>query len=96
MALALNKQQFAFKFNTIPQNTEDIWNSVKRYIEENDCPELTMDISNLNIIDASKVTILSSTYHWAKYPHGHICLQTSSDEVKELVSSLNPGNIIFQ
>lgn len=67
--------------------------SIKNYIHENDCPNLSMDISHLNIIDASKVTILCSTYHWAKYPNGEISWKISSDEVKELVNPLNLGNI---
>ena len=29
-------------------------------------------MSHLNVIDASKVIILCSTYHYAKYPHGNL------------------------
>lgn len=67
--------------------------SIKKYINEHDCPTLSMDISRLNIIDASKVTILCSTYHWAKYPEGEIRWKISSDEVKELINPLNLGNM---
>lgn len=67
--------------------------SIKNYIHENDCPTLSMDVSHLNIIDASKVTILCSTYHWAKYPNGEISWKINSDEIKELVNPLNLGNI---
>lgn len=71
----------------------DLVESIKNYIHENDCPNLAMDVSHLNIIDASKVTILCSTYHWAKYPNGEISWKISSDEIKELVNPLNLGNI---
>lgn len=74
-------------------DTISLVESIKNYIKENDCPNLSMDVSHLNIIDASKVTILCSTYHWAKYPNGKISWKISSDEVKELVKPLNLGNI---
>jgi anti-anti-sigma regulatory factor len=67
--------------------------SIKNYIKENDCPDLSMDISSLNIIDASKITILCSTYHWAKYPDGSVSWLINSDEIRELVKPLNLGNI---
>lgn len=74
-------------------NTLDIVESIKNYINENDCPDLSMDISHLNIIDASKVTILCSTYHWAKYPQGEIKWLINSPEVQNLVKPLNLGNV---
>ncbi|MDD3437269.1 MAG: hypothetical protein PHC64_08975 [Candidatus Gastranaerophilales bacterium] len=67
--------------------------SIKKYISEHDCPVLSMDISNLNILEASKVTILCSTYHWSKYPNGEINWKINSNEVRELVNPLNLGNI---
>ena len=94
MALALNKNQIAIDgFST---STEDVVNSVREYIEEHDCPDLSMDISRLNLIEASKVTILCSTYHWAKYPQGHLNLLIGSNEVRELVKSLHLGNVSLQ
>ncbi len=67
--------------------------SIKNHIFEHDCPTLSMDISHLNIIDASKVTILCSTYHYAKYPHGEISWFINSAEVHNLIKPLNLGNI---
>ncbi len=80
---------------SVPKNKDavNIVASIKNYIEKHDCPYLSMDISNLNIIDASKVTILCSTYHWAKYPEGKISWKIASKEVKELINPLNLGNI---
>jgi len=82
-----------FKLPAFGSNTINLVESIKKYIYENDCPTLSMDISHLNIIDASKVTILCSTYHWAKYPNGKINWKISSDEIKDLISPLNLGNI---
>ncbi|MEI8378213.1 MAG: hypothetical protein WCF95_06710 [bacterium] len=74
-------------------STNSIVELTKKYIFENDCPQLSMDVSDFNIIDASKVIILCSTYHYAKYPHGEIAWVINSSEVKNLVKSLNLGNI---
>lgn len=82
-----------FNATEAANDTISLVESIKNYIKENDCPNLAMDISHLNIIDASRVTILCSTYHWAKYPNGKISWKISSDEVKDLVNPLNLGNI---
>lgn len=66
---------------------------IKNYIKQNDCPNLSMDISHLNIIDASKIAVLCSTYHWAKYPNGKISWKIPSKEIKDLINPLNLGNI---
>ena len=85
------------KYSTSPigrqNNCLKLVESIKNYIFENDCPQLSMDISHLNIIDASKVTILCSTYHYAKYPHGEITWKINSNEVKNIIKPLNLGNI---
>lgn len=91
MAKSLLKDDFIF-----PEITDDSVNlveSIKNYIHDHDCPDLSMDISHLNIIDASKVTILCSTYHWTKYPDGEISWLINSPEIKELIKPLNLGNI---
>lgn len=67
--------------------------SIKAYIKENDCPSLSMDVSHLNLLDASKITVLCSTYHWAKYPNGRISLKAATSAIKELINPLNLGNI---
>lgn len=91
MIQAVLKEDFTFSEES--NNAVNLVESIKNYINDHDCPTLSMDISRLNIIDASKVTILCSTYHWAKYPNGQISWKISSDEVKELVNPLNLGNI---
>lgn len=86
-------KKHTFKLPDLGNNAINLVESIKNYIYENDCPTLSMDISHLNIIDASKVTILCSTYHWAKYPEGKISWKINSDEVKDLIKPLNLGNI---
>lgn len=82
-----------FNISEFGHNTKNMVESIKKYINDHDCPTLSMDISRLNIIDASKVTVLCSTYHWAKYPEGQISWKISSEEAKELINPLNLGNI---
>lgn len=91
MAQALLQENFMLPH--FAQGTINFIESIKKYISENECPHLKMDISNLNIIDASRVTILCSTYHWAKYPHGEISLKTNSSALDEIIKPLNLGNI---
>lgn len=79
--------------NTFGTDTISIVSAINKYILEHDCPKLSMDISHLNLFDASKITILCSTYHWAKYPEGQISWKTSSLEIKDLIKPLNLGNI---
>lgn len=82
-----------FIFSGTENNTTKLVEDIKNYILEHDCPNLSMDVSKLNIIDASKVTIVCSTYHWAKYPKGKISWKINSNEIKELIKPLNLGNI---
>ncbi len=86
----LNKNFMSADFGN---NAINLVESIKKYIHENDCPNFSMDISNLNIIDASKVTVLCSTYHWAKYPNGKISWKISSNEVKGIINPLDLGNM---
>lgn len=90
MAQAILKD---FIINESGSNMIDLVQEIKDYIYTNDCPKLSMDVSHLNIIDASKVTIICSTYHWAKYPNGEISWKINSPEIKEFVKPLNLGNI---
>lgn len=89
MAQALLKNDFTFTGS----NTLNLVETVKNYISKNDCPTMSMDISTLNIIDASKIAIICSTYHWAKYPQGEISWKIGSHEIQDIIKPLNLGNI---
>lgn len=75
------------------ENTFNLVNKFKQYINDNDCPDLSMDISHLNVLEASKVAILCSTFHWAKYPEGKLNCIINSEEVNDIVKPLDLGNI---
>ena len=65
----------------------------KDYISRNDCKFLSIDISGLNLIDAMKVCILSSTYHFAKYNDGKIKWFVKDENTKKQIEMLNLDNI---
>lgn len=92
MAQALLKPD-KFKFLDYGKDIINLVETIKNYINDHDCPKLAMDISHLNIIEASKVTVLCSTHHWAKYPEGKISWKINSPEINELIEPLNLGNI---
>ena len=66
---------------------------VKTYIKEYDCPEISMDLSELNILDATRVLIVSSAYHYGKYPHGKIRCKCMSNVVEDLVAGIVTSNL---
>lgn len=74
-------------------NSEQILDNVRNYINKFDCPEIAIDLSRLNILDAAKVMVLSSAYHYKKYPEGKIKCRVQSDNVKGLVSAFVTDNL---
>jgi anti-anti-sigma regulatory factor len=55
------------------------------YINKNDCSYMSVDISGLNILDASTVATLGSTMHYIKYPEGKINWIVNSSKVKDII-----------
>ena len=74
-------------------NSQQILDDVKKYINKFDCPEMTLDLSRLNILEAAKVMMLSSAYHYKKYPEGKIKCRVGSNNVTGLVSSFMTKNL---
>lgn len=73
------------------KNLEDL----NKYIDTNNCVDITVDISTLNILDASKVATLGSTIHYMKYPEGQINWIVNSKKIKEYTAPMNLGNSQF-
>ena len=74
-------------------NCEQILDKVQKYINNFDCPEMALDLSRLNILDATKVMVLSSTYHYKKYPQGKVKCRVQSESIKGLVSTFVTDNL---
>ncbi len=64
----------------------------KDYITRNDCKFLSIDVSGLNMIDAIKVCVLSSTYHFAKYCGGKIKWFVKDNITKNQIEQLRLDN----
>ena len=62
------------------------------YIAKNDCKDMNVDISFMNVIDACYVSTICSAKHYTRYPDGKICWKISSELVKELNKDLSLGN----
>lgn len=67
----------------------------KKFVKCHDCPELTLNLSSLNIFDATKFVLLSSAYHYQKYPSGKIKYQVESDDIKNLILDFAGTNLEF-
>ena len=74
-------------------NSAQILDEIKKYINKYDCPEMNLDLSRMNILDAAKVMMLSSAYHLNKYPEGKIRCHVKSDNIKGLVAAYMTKNI---
>lgn len=78
-----------FKFD----NSTDVVEKFKSFIEKNVCPKIEVDLSAVNIFEAVKFIVLSSTYHYQKYPQGKMRCRIQSDDVKNFVSAFMTNNL---
>ena len=67
-------------------------NEAKDYISRNECRLLSIDISGLNMIDAMKVCVLASTFHYAKYCGGCIKWFVRDENIKNQIEMLRLDN----
>ena len=67
-------------------------NEAKDYISRNECRLLSIDISGLNMIDATKVCVLASTFHYAKYCGGRIKWFVRDENIKNQIELLRLDN----
>ncbi len=66
---------------------------IKSYINKNECSEFEADISLLNLIDASRTSILCSTHHFAKYPEGRIYWILKDEQTRSLIMPMRLKNM---
>lgn len=67
-------------------------NEAKDYISRNECRLLSIDVSGLNMIDAMKVCVLASTFHYAKYCGGRIKWFVRDENIKNQIELLRLDN----
>lgn len=72
----------------LPQELENL----KDYIEKQACENFTADISSLNFIDASRVCVLCSAVHFAKYFDGSINWLVKDSIVEKYIKPMLTSN----
>ncbi len=75
------------------QDSEKILSNIRKYINKYDCPEMQLDLSKLNILDAAKVMVLTSAYHYKKYPSGKVKCRVQNKEIEALVGAYMTRNL---
>lgn len=74
-------------------NSTEILERVGKYIEESDCREMGLDVSSLNIFDASRILLLTSAMHYNKYPEGKLKCKVQAKEITNLISGFSTKNL---
>ena len=87
--------QTKIKENFTERNPEKILESIKKSIRKNKSANMTIDISMLNPIDASKIVTIGSTYNFLKFNDTKINWIVSSNEVEKLTKPFNLDNCHF-
>ncbi len=80
---------YNFKFTNSPGDLEKF----KKYLKKNDCPEITVDLSTLSFFETVKFVILSSAYHYQKYPSGKFKCHVASTDIKSLILNYAVTNL---
>ncbi len=76
-------------------NPKEAIEYINSYIDNYHCKNMSVDISFLNVIDASYISTVCSTRHFIKYPDGKIEWKVSSELTKDFVKELELGNSIY-
>lgn len=85
------------KVQSIPieKNPNKILENIKSTIRKSKSSNMTIDISMLNLIDASKIATMASTYHFLKFAEGSINWVVNSKEIEKMLKPMNLGNSRF-
>ena len=73
-------------------NPQKIIEYISSYVDKTNSKNLNIDISFMNIIDASYVSTLYATKHYIKFPEGKINWFVSSELIKKYTKSMSIGN----
>lgn len=81
--------------NTSNYGVKETICTLNEYILHQDCEQLKIDISSLNIIDAMKIGTMCSTSHFIKYPFGTIEWIVKDVETQNLLKNLALKTVKF-
>ena len=92
-----NIEQEAFlKVGNYKNSIFEAIEEAKDYISRNNCRLLSIDASGLNLIDATKVCVLASTFHFAKYCGGRIKWFVRDENIKKQIELLSLDNTVIE
>lgn len=75
--------------NAYNANIDEIIDGLNNHISRHDCEKLSIDISILNLLDATKVGAICSTHHFSKYPFGSLEWIVKDVETKNTLKMLS-------
>lgn len=78
-----------------PTGTKENLEKLNGYINSTNDNELTVDITRLNLLDASTICSLGSTMQYIKNPSSKINWIVNSKKVKEYTTPMSLGNTEF-
>lgn len=88
-----NKQDIYLEVDKYDRDIFEVIEHIKNFIFTHECSFLIVDISRMNLIDASKVCILCSTFHFAKYPDGSITWRVNDIETQHAIRYFKLKNV---
>lgn len=88
--LSLKNKYLTFDFN----DSQRIIADVKDYIRKYECPELKINLEQINLLDAAKIIVMTSTFHNKKYPDGKLVCKTQQ-AIKSLLNTASTKNLEF-
>lgn len=87
------KKHTFLDFYTYENDVHEIINKIKTTIIQNSCSHLIINIAMLNFLDATRVCILTSTYHFSIYPDGNILWILKDRQTQHTINMLKLQNI---
>lgn len=90
---AANKQDIYLEIEKYDKDVFEVVEKIKSFILSQECPFLVIDISKMNLIDSSKICILSSTFHFSRYPEGNIAWIVNDIETQHMIRYLKLKNV---
>lgn len=66
---------------------------IKNSIKKANSPEILIDLSAMNILDATKIMVLSSAYHYQKFPQGKIKCKLSDSQRCNFINPFITNNL---
>lgn len=90
---AANKRDIYLEIERYDKDVFEVIDNIKNFILTQDCPFLIIDISKMNLIDASKICILCSTFHFAKYYDGNVTWRVRDIETQHTIRYLKLKNV---